>query len=102
MGGGGSDHKIWECTVGLPWSEEEFFEKAIKQRHPLEDQPEVPDRTKEAIFTMLTEGPKAWVKATQEKLDKIKKLRDDLEGDEKAMKERLPEKVYKINQNNKK
>ena len=32
---------------------------------------------------------------------KIKKLRDDLEGDEKATKERLPEKVYKVNKKKK-
>ncbi len=77
--------------MGLPWSEDEFFERAIKQNHPLEDQPELPDRTKEAIFTMLTEGPEAWVKATKEKLDQVKKLRDELEDRERELKRKDPQ-----------
>ena len=44
------------CEVALPWTEEEFFSKAVATPHPMEGEPVLPDHTKKKIFDILTLG----------------------------------------------
>ena len=81
----------------MSWSEDEFFEKALGQKHPLEEDAQVPDRTKIAILTILTEGVEKWCRDSDGLLKKLARERDMLYEKEQQLKAGLPEQVRGVN-----
>ena len=57
---GGLTDKQWQCEFRRPWSEDEFFKKAVNTPHPMEAEPIIPDRTKIAILNVPTQSAKEW------------------------------------------
>ncbi len=63
MGGHGSGSLTqWQCQIQWQWSDEEFFSMATATPHPMQAEPVIPDRAKKAMFDVLTQGPKEWVR----------------------------------------
>ena len=97
--GGSDDMKEWTCEVEMPWSESEFFTLATGTPHPMEAEPVLSDRTKRAIFDMLTTSRKEWLEMQAQKLQCIKQRREDLAEEELAAKEKLRPEARKVNSN---
>ena len=97
--GGSDDMKEWTCEVEMPWSESEFFALATGTPHPMEAEPVLSDRTKRAIFDILTTSRKEWLEMQAQKLQCIKQRREDLAEEELAAKEKLRPEVRKVNSN---
>ena len=65
--------------------------------HPSEAEPATPDRTKRAIFEILTSSPEQWKAKQKEKLDLMRQLAKALAPREEAAKRRIKESVRKVN-----
>ncbi len=87
----------WTCEIALPWSDEEFFTRATKSPHPMDQEPVVPDRTKRAVFDILTKGKERWCQEKREGLQRIQQRRDALDDREQEIKQKLPEGTRKVN-----
>ena len=48
MGNNGSEETTWAMHVRLPCTDDEFIQKTLEQKHPLGEDPAIPDRTKKA------------------------------------------------------
>ncbi len=98
VGKDGLNHdKEWACNVAHPWSEEEFFTRATRLPHPMDEEPVLPDRTKLAIFDILTMGRQRWAESKVQALASIQKRADALASREADIKNELPEAVRKVN-----
>ena len=63
----------------MPWSPEDFFAQAVGTQHPMEQEPPLPDRTKTAIFEILTEDKKAWLEEKAKQMADLKNRMESLE-----------------------
>ncbi len=70
--GGSDDMKKWTYEIEMPWSENEFFALATGTPRPIEAEPVLSDRTKRAIFDILTTSRKEWLEMRAQKLQYIK------------------------------
>ena len=77
VGAGGSDHKSWITEVGMPWSEQEFFEDALQQRQSMEVQAHLPDRAKFATISIPTDGVYKRSEQANRNLDKFEEARGE-------------------------
>ena len=68
----GPNNKQWRCEVKMPWSENEFFNKAINTPHPMAAEPTIPDRTKKAIINILTQSIAEWTEKQTRELQRAK------------------------------
>ena len=87
--GGPDDDQQWMCEIQLPWSEDEFFNQAIKIPHPSEAEPIIPDRTKKAIIEILTCSPEEWILKQKTKLHRINELAKHLRPKEEHAKQQI-------------
>ena len=69
----------WICEIAMPWSPEDFFAQAVGTQHPMEQEPPLPDRTKTAIFEILTKGKKAWLEEKAKQMADLKNRMESLE-----------------------
>ncbi len=73
----------------MPWTPEEFFEKATGAKHPLEMPASAPDDLKRTVYDMLVMGPKDWAARADEKLNGWEKFAKADEPLEKALHEAI-------------
>ena len=76
---GSDDTPEWVCEISLPWAEDEFFNQPINRPHPSEDEANLPDRAKLAIFNILTNSVEDWKAEKKGKLEYARKRAIDLE-----------------------
>ena len=80
--GGPSEHKA--ATMGIPWSKEEFMERAKKVAHPFTTPP-VPSEPDLAVFQCITLGPdeviaqrEVWLKKWERRAEQLEEREDEL------------------------
>ena len=94
----GPSTKTWSAEIGMPWSEQEFFDEALEQKHPMEVEAHLPDRTKVAIMTILTEGVAVWAAHADHRLDELARDREKLAPLEEELKSKIPEQTRGVNE----
>ena len=94
----GPSTKTWSAEIGMPWSEQEFFDEALNQTHPMEVEAHLPDRTKVAIMTILTEGVAVWAARADHRPGELARSREELATLEEELKSKIPEQTRRVNE----
>ena len=81
----------------MPWSEDDFFNKAINTPHPMEAEPIIPDRTKKAILNVLAQSIAEWTKGQTEELERIRQRAKEFKEKEDQAKAKISEAVRRVN-----
>ena len=84
--------------VPPPWSEDEFFLKAVGTPHPMAAEPNIPDRTKRAIFNILTQSVEESTSKQKRNLEEVRNRAKELQEQEKQAKTQIGEAVRRVNE----
>ena len=67
----GPSTKTWSAEIGMPWSEQEFFDEALEQKHPMEVEAHLPDRTQVAFMTTFAGSVAVLAAHADHRLDEL-------------------------------
>ena len=81
----------------MPWSEDDFFNKAINTPHPMAAEPTIPDRTKKAIISILTQSIAEWTEKQTRELQRIRQRAEALKEKEDQAKAKISETARRVN-----
>ena len=96
-GDSGVEVKRWVCNAELPWTVEEFFDKAVALRHSLANHAVIPGRTNEDIMAVLTKGLEEWARNVRAVCKPLAEQAQAFAVSGRDLKARLPEKTRRVN-----
>jgi len=81
------------AQVATPWEPEEFLEQSLRLQHPFDEQAAIRDRSRIAVFKLLTEGPSATKQRRASQFKHWQQRAKALDAAEVALKQAAPESV---------
>ena len=82
----------------MPWSEQEFVDKALEQKHPWKWRHTWLTGQRIAIMTILTDVVAVWAASTGHRPDELAKSREKLATLEEELKSKTPEQTRRVNE----